>query len=414
MPYYTSANGDIAALIVGILSIIILVILSIVIIENNFKDKKIRGCLYLMLIIQIGIAVIDNYITTFPLMGYDARAFEGMGWFSYENGVNIGRGAYSDFIINPIYKLIKVRAATIFGAINIFANLLTNLNLYLILKKLNINQKGVRILMFISAFSPISLIFRSGILRESIIIMFVSYSLKCFVDYIIKKDNFEIIKAFTFIGIGTLFHSGMIFISGGYLIALLSGKKNQKIYQLLVIILMIIVFVLFQDKLLEKFGGGDVERIITANNYISLKEAPSGYLKNVTTTNLVEIVIYLPLFMFYFLYSPTPDLIRGGLDMITFLLNSSVFLYLTIGSIVIYKKIHKKLKLREKKIIKYLTISVIITTAVFSIGTRNFGTAIRHRDKILLLYILIFGILQNRYYFLERLKKRRRKNERAY
>ena len=173
----------------------------------------------------------------------------------------------------------------------------------------------------------------------------------------------------------------------------------------------IIGFILFKDTLLEKVGGGDVDRIIAANNYTSLKMAGSGYLQSVTTTSLGQIIAYLPLFMFYFLYSPTPDMFRGLLDIISFILNSSIYLYFTFYGFYLYRKIKKRLTLTEKKIVKYLFISAIFTVAVFSVGTRNAGTAMRHRDKIVPLLIVIFAIIKNRYILL---RERRIDEKRNY
>ena len=397
MPYYAATNGDIAALLVGILSIVVLIVLSTILINSNIKENSIKKILFLMLFIQIIIACIDNYITIFPLMGFDARAFESLAWFSYENNVNVGRGAYNYYILNPLYKIIKVRSAITIEVLNILLNLLTNLNIYSILKNLKIKKQLLVLLIFIVALSPISLIYRTGVLRESIIIMFISYSLKSFITFMLsKKNNIEALKSFIYIGLGAIFHSGVIFITTGYLIALLSGKKNQKIFQYLILILGAIGFILFKDTLLEKVGGGDIDTIIAANNYTSLKMAGSGYLQSITTTSLGQIVVYLPLFMFYFLYSPTPDMFRGILDIVSFILNSSIYLYFTFYGFYLYKKVKNQLTLTEKKIIKYFFISIIFTVAVFSVGTRNAGTAMRHRDKIVPLLIVIFAIIKNR------------------
>ncbi len=398
MPYYAATGGDTAVLLAGIAFIVFTIIISILLINSKCKNKKIQNIFYLMLVIQLVIVIIDNYIKAFPLINIDAKAFEGLGWFSYETNTNIGRGAYNTFIINPIYKLLKIRVAVIFGLMNIIFNVLTNLNIYETLKKLKINSKINFILLIISTLSPISLIYRSGVLREAIIIMFVSYSVKCFINFIVDKNSAEIIKAFIFIGLGAIFHSGVIFIVGGYLIALLDGRKNQKIHQFFIIILIIIIFIIFKDKLLEKVGGGDIERIIMANNYTSLKQSGSGYLKNITTTSLAQIIMYLPLFIFYFLYSPTPDMIRGIIDIISFALNSSIYIYLTIYGYYLYRKIKRRLSKKERMIIKCLFISAFFTVAVFSIGTRNAGTALRHRDKLVPILIIIFGIIQNRYF----------------
>ena len=113
-----------------------------------------------------------------------------MAWFSYENNVNIGRGEYNTFILNPIYRLLKIRVAIIFGAINIICHLIINLNLYDIYNNLKIERKLKTFLLAISVLSPISLIMRAGILlREAIMIMFYSYSLKKFINFVLIKET---------------------------------------------------------------------------------------------------------------------------------------------------------------------------------------------------------------------------------
>lgn len=397
MPFYKVIGREPTALMVGVLSMILLVMISLIIINVKIKEKKIRIILIIMILVQLGVAFIDNYIRVFPLLEYDPRAFEALAWFSYENNINVGRGAYNYYILNPVYKIIKVRSAMVFEVLNILFSLLINLNLYEILKKLKINKSLLILMIGISALSPISLIYRTGILREATIILFISYSLKNFIFYCIDKDNIAIIKSFVFIGVGAIFHSGAIFIAGGYMIALSGGKKNQKIYQLLILIIGILGFILFKDSLLEKVGGGDIDAIVRANNYTSLKMASSGYLQSITTESLTQIVVYLPLFIFYFLFSPTPDMFRGVIDIISFLLNSSIYIYLILGSLYYLRNLKRSLKPVEKKILKCLFLSAIFTIAVFSIGTRNAGTAIRHRDKIVPLLIVIFSIIKNRY-----------------
>ena len=397
MPYFKAMGGESLALIIGILSMILLVIISLVVINSVIKEKKIRVILLIMVLIQLGVAFIDNYVKAFPLLEYDPRAFEGLAWFSYENNVNVGRGAYNYYILNPVYKIIKVRSAMTLEVINILFSLIININLYEILKKLKIEKNLLVLMIGVSALSPISLIYRTGILREAIIILFLSYSLKNFISYCIDKDNLAMIKSFVFIGMGAIFHSGVIFIASGYMLALLGGKKNQKIYQLLILILGILGFILFKDLLLGKVGGGDIDAIVRANNYTSLKMASSGYLQSITTDSLNQIGIYLPLFIFYFLFSPTPDMFRGVIDIISFLLNSSIYIYLILGALYYLKYLKRNLNPVEKKILKCLFISTLFTIAVFSIGTRNAGTAIRHRDKIVPLLIVIFSIIKNRY-----------------
>ena len=396
--YFYTAERDPIVLIAGSVVIILLIIIAIGNINLSCKDNKIRIAFYLAFFIQLIILIIDNYIVDFPLINVDARVHEAMGWFSYKNNVNIGRGNYNYLIINPIYKLIRIRTATIFGAINIMAHILISLNIYKIFNILKIEKKLKRFLMMIVILSPISLVMRAGLLREAIIILFASYSLKSFIEYVFYKNPFSIVKMFLYLTISSLFHSGTIFLTMGYFIYLLGGGKNQKILQWGILLVAITGFILFKDQFLERVGAGDVDKILAYNNSAELKSAGSVYLESITTNSLGQIVVFLPLFMFYFLYSPTPEMIRGVLDIITLLLNSSIYIYITIIGIKTYKKIRKNLSKREKQIVKALLFSALLTIAVFSVGTRNAGTAMRHRDKVLPFLIVIFAIIRNKYF----------------
>lgn len=411
LAYYNLAGRNPVILYVGIVIMVLLISISIILIENKVKNKKIKLMFYLGLVIQLIILIIDNYFYAFPTIWIDPRVFEISGWTSYLLDTSLGRGAYSAYIVNPIYKILKLRVAVIYGAMNILFHILTNLGIYEIFQKLKIRKKTLEILMGIGILSPISLVMRTGIQREAIIILLVTYSLRDFIEYLLNKNSLKMLRAFIFIGLASLFHGGIIFVASGYTILLFANKKSQKSSQYLLFVIIIILFIIFKDTLLEKVGGGDVEAILFANNRDTLKNAGSGYLKNISTSSLGQIVIYLPLFMFYFLYSPTPEMIRGVLDIITFLLNSSIFIYLTIYGCFIYIKTKNKLNFLEKKIVKSLFISLVFTIGVYSIGTRNAGTAMRHRDKIVPILIVMFAVLQNRYYLIKRLKKEGKNDE---
>lgn len=398
LPYFDLTGRNPVVLILSILILIILIILSTIFIELKCKSKKIKKILYIGLLLQIIIVLIDHFIEGVPTIVIDPRVFERLGWFSYENNVNIGRGEYNYWIINPIYKLIKIRVAIIFSAINVFFTILINLNIYTILRKLRIDKNLIEKVIFIIALSPISLIMKAGIQREAVIIVLLSYSIKNFINYSYKKNTLSIILAFFLIGIAAIFHSGVIFLASGYLVYLLDGRSNR-IYQYFVLIVIIIIFLVFKDRLLETVGGGNIEQIIEWNNMTFLKEAGSGYLVNISTTSLGQIIVYLPLFIFYFMYSPTPEMIRGILDIATFTLNSSIYIYFTIYGFYLYRKIRKKISYKEKQIIKALMTSLILTIIVFSIGTRNAGTAMRHRDKLIPFLCICFSIIKNREIF---------------
>lgn len=409
MSYYKIAGSGSDILLGGILILVILLILSLITISKRISNKQIKLYFYIGLFIQIGILLIDNYIMAFPTIDMDTRAFERHGWHSYLLNINEGRGNYNYWVINPIYKLIKIRVALIFGAINIFLHILINLNLYEILKGLNINKKIRKIAMGIGILSPITLITRAGVLREAIIVFLLSLSLKYFIKYCNSNKSKNIGIAIFCVLIATLFHGGVLFISVGYIMVLL--KKDQKKgicgKQVGIIIIFIIIFFIFKDRLLLKVGGGNLESIMKSSNSEVLRSAGSSYLRNSQTDNPFVLLAYLPLRIFYFLFSPTPDMFRNIIDIGVFTLNSSIYIFLIIKIYKYRKRI--RVSRKEHVIIKNLTISIVFTIAVFSIGTHNAGTAMRHRDKILIFLIIIYGIVKNRY---ELSKRRKRRNVR--
>lgn len=407
MPYFQSAGGGADILLSGILILIFLIFISIFIINKKVKVKTIKNAFYIALFLQIIILLIDNYIKPFPTLEFDPRAFEHFGWYSYQNDMNMGRGIYNEFFINPIYKLIKIRVALLFGAINIFFHIIININLFEILKKIIKNRKIINICMYISILSPMTLINRAGILRESIIVLLLSYSLKYFIKYIYGKNNINIILAILLIGLTTLFHGGCLFLGLGYALYLLKGQKNQKVLQIIIFTVAIVMLFVFKDRLLLKIGGGDIENILEVSNSKTLRAAGSAYLKNVQMNSTPKLILFLPLKIFYFLYSPTPDMFRGPMDIGVFLINSTIYIFLTYGIFKYRKKIVRKLNIKEEAVVNYLLISIIAGLIVFSIGTHNAGTAVRHRDKIMIFFIVVYAVLRNRYE-IERKKNVRR------
>ncbi|MCI6152854.1 MAG: hypothetical protein MR673_06985 [Fusobacterium perfoetens] len=391
---FARTNGETLELIVGIFSIISFYFLFFYLIRKKIKSTFLQKIFLISIAIQLIILIIDNYIYTFPLIDMDAISFEREAWESYIYKKNLGLTAYNTLFLNYIYKLIQVRVPVIFSLINILFSVLSGFNLLEILKKLEVDYKKIKLIMFIYLLSPLSLIFKTGILREAIIIYFVSLSLKKFIDYHLEKRNINFFKACFYLIIATIFHSGVSFIGVGYgYYFFFRNKGIYKISAFILIGLLLIFSYYFKDILLgNKIGTKNIlEAIINKQNNSVLKGAGSAYLINISPQNLSDTIKYLPLRIFYFLYSPTPDIFRGSLDILTFLFNSTIYIFLTWKIIV--KKFFCKKNKKDKLLGNSLILGLIVALIVFSIGTQNTGTAIRHRDKILILITIIYGTL---------------------
>ena len=102
----------------------------------------------------------------------------------------------------------------------------------------------------------------------------------------------------------------------------------------------------------------------------------------------LELIIQLPIRLFYFVLAPLPWHVRSGGTLIAFFLDG-IFRIWMVGRICANYRTLKhaygfKYNLFMAGIIIYL-----ITMFVFSWGTNNYGTAMRHRLKIFPLEILL-------------------------
>lgn len=81
---------------------------------------------------------------------------------------------------------------------------------------------------------------------------------------------------------------------------------------------------------------------------------------------------------------------RGIFDIISFFLDSSFYLFTLIYAMNGLKKNN-----RNKNLSIILIISILATSYIFGIGVSNAGTAIRHRQKIISLFIILLSISGN-------------------
>ena len=95
-----------------------------------------------------------------------------------------------------------------------------------------------------------------------------------------------------------------------------------------------------------------------------------------------------PIKIFYFLTSPLPWEWRGINDVISFVFSSLFFIICYVYAL----KSLKKVNYNNSGFIKVCLILAFISAFIFSWGTSNAGTAMRHRDKFLVNYIVMLAL----------------------
>ena len=119
----------------------------------------------------------------------------------------------------------------------------------------------------------------------------------------------------------------------------------------------------------------DVEGISRHINNIT-PTARASYLKSMPMTGILSIIWQLPIRMFFFLFSPFPWMVSSPMDIIA-LADVAIVLYCFILLGNNFRKIGAVAF--DVKTVLALVFPVVV---LYSLGTSNYGTAMRHRGKI--------------------------------
>jgi len=247
------------------------------------------------------------------------------------------------------------------------------------------------------ALLPNFAIMSSILLRESIIIFLYVLSFYCFSQWFVKNSTMPLILSYLFGLLVAVFHSGSIILVVAYTVILIlydpiQERFNLNLKSILIAVTFLLVFLfLFQnyfDIFFFKFSNiGDVGDV--TDIYVM---GESGYTTGFALENpLLNLIVNTPLRIFSFVLSPLPWHWRGVADIIAFLFSSLFYgsiLYLGFKSVFMGNTPNKNM------IIGILLI-VVIGLVVFAWGVSNAGTALRHRDKFIGLFILLFALIRH-------------------
>ena len=240
-----------------------------------------------------------------------------------------------------------------------------------------------KMMISIWMFAPIPFLMSYALLREGSIYYFVVLSIYHFLRWTKHFKWFDIIIAILSVGIGAKYHEGILVIGVVYLYTFLFyDRQNHKIKMNWVnVVCLITTFILFLA-----FIGSEA-----GQEYINKTNAETGggsaYLTSLKVETPIDFLLTGPIKAFYLVYSPMPWLIRGGMDIITFLFDSSLWIYTT----YLFIKDHKKIPSRYK----LLMLCGLLGSFVYGMGTLNTGTAIRHRNKFISFVLILMIAIKN-------------------
>lgn len=268
------------------------------------------------------------------------------------------------------------------------------------MKMLQITKTRELIVVCILVFLPNLNIFSAILLREAWVEFFVALSLYFFVKWFIYGNAFNMVLVVISLLTASYMHSGVVGLFAGYIIAFIvyNPKKQKTTFSKVTVVSLIFLIVFgvglssYLGLFTQKFAQYDnLDDIIDITN--SQGGGGSDYLTWINTHSVAQSLLLAPLKMIYFLFSPLPTEWRGVKDIVGFCIDGAIYIGLCYS--IIKHKARSRVCVDLKK---YLLIALVVVTFIFAYGTKNAGTAIRHRAKIISVVLVVYalGYIENK------------------
>ncbi|WP_018357332.1 hypothetical protein [Porphyromonas levii] len=291
--------------------------------------------------------------------------------------------------------------------INVVLGITTLVYTYKSMRLLEVGKKGVIAAMWILALMPNQVILSSILLRESIIISTFTISMYYLLKWLREGETLSMVLSLFFIVLSSVMHSGMLGVALGFMIVFASyqrssGKLKFSKRLIVAIPLALVFFVVlissgiatsYLNFLLNPDSVSSTEALLDKAS-IESSDAGSAYLVGVNTDSIPKLLLFLPLKILYFLFSPMPWNWRGMGDIISFLLDSAIILWMFWAIYYPSSKKRPKANPSSRSIVHIIMLGVWISIAMYSLGTSTAGTAMRHRANFIPA-ILVCSILSS-------------------
>lgn len=375
--------------------IIIFTLFYALALSNDSKLSNVNSQITMGLFFRVGLLFFDIYgkrIFNLPNSGLDSEGFYRSSVLVARNTIIPKYGVFPNLmgILMKFVGTSRLYAQYIIVVFSLFALVFIAYSLY----EMNVKDSVQRHIMCIVSLLPNFAILGSIYLRESAVTICIAISCYMYTLWITRKNELCFLGAFLFVLLGALFHSGTIGLLVGYLAARIFYDNNEeririRISNIAIVVTFLIAFVYilnnYGDVFLVKMNNVDTLEDIANTQQLG----DSSYASYVgDSSSLINLIIYTPVRIAYFLLSPLPWQWRGGFDMIAFFFSSLFFLFVLGRTIREYFVCNN---IRRNEILVWMVVTLSITF-VFAWGVSNAGTAMRHRDKLIPLFAILLGL----------------------
>lgn len=341
------------------------------------------------------LALIDETVIRLPGQD-DSFRFDHFAYYWARNGLagtmeHLGTGAelYTWFI--SVFYAVLDRSRLMMQAVNVLFGSLIILNVAGLARTLAGSNRAAVTAAWLVALFPSLVFFSAVLLREVAVAYPLTLAMLLFARWYADRRPVQVVGALVAVAVSMAFHSGAgaVFLAGGvWLVALwlreiVTGRFRHlgRNTVALVVGAAIIGVVLSSGFGLDKFqyvSTGDLKELTRAQENYATGRAV--YLEDLHPDSNLDLAWQTPIRLLYFLFAPFPWMLRGPADLIGFV-DSLFFLGL-------FREVWRaRAVLAERRDILLVLGAFVALATTFAIGVSNYGTAHRHRNKMLPLLI---------------------------
>ena len=313
----------------------------------------------------------------------------------------IGFTPYTNFL-GFIYYL-TIDSIFVGGLVSCFFWLLSAILLFKTLKLFKVSNNFLISVFLIYSFLPSSIFFTSITLREVFQLFLINLSLYSYTQiYLNRKYSYYISFLLGIILMSTLHGALLLFGASLFFLAVVSFLINQATKDILkkylktiiVILIFIIPIGIYSINTFTQISNSyDIsEGIFIAveayQNILIQEDARSNYISEYEFSSFADFLTFMPFNFFQYFMEPFPWKIQNLFDLVVF---SENFLRLIILYIII--SFITNVNPNFKPLLYAFLGSYLFLELVWSIGTVNWGTAIRHHVPSLGILLTLFSII---------------------
>ena len=277
--------------------------------------------------------------------------------------------------------------------INVLISMTAVWVLYKTFAPLKLNRKMRKRLLWLACALPYSLYAAQITNRESVIVALAAFATHCAVRWYLQRRALWMLLCAAGLLSAAAFHAGIILLGAGYAVLFVTYSHGSRRFHfhrgtLPVLALLIgglaFIGVAYSDVFLAKFSGKMNSMAILRQ--FNRETGGSAYLTWINANSLWQVLLFSPLKLMHFLYSPLPTNWRGLADAGSFAADGLIYLCITIHCF------RRRRTTAHPRLFLSLALGLLCAALVFSLGTWTAGTAMRHRQKLFLSLLMLAAV----------------------